>query len=160
MDTLSQTTANLPDETGAKRGHHRRGGCRPAGGLMIAAIVVGFIVAWPIGLALLAWAIWHREITSWWQRQADKLPSGRREAATGFQGFMSKRPSNAALAAYLDREQQRLREEQAKLDELVREFEAFKAAEREAIDRQDFEAFLKSQAARDDKPGNEANASA
>ena len=152
METISQPPASLTDEaTGT--GMRRRGGCRPVGGLMIAAIVLGFIFAWPIGLGLLLWAIWHRDITAWWQRNADKFRTARREERSHFQGFMAKRPSNAALAAYLDREQDRLREEQKKLDELVREFEAFKAAEREAIDKQDFEAFLKAQANRNDVPG-------
>lgn len=154
METISQPPAALTNES---HGSHmrRRGGCRPVGGLMIAAIVLGFIVAWPIGLALLAWAIWHRDMRSWWERNAEKFKTARREERNHFQGFMSRRPSNAALAAYLDREQDRLREEQKKLDELVREFEAFKAAEREAIDKQDFEAFLKSQASRNDKPSTD-----
>ena len=56
---------------------------------------------------------------------------------------MARRPSNAALAEYLAREQRRLRDEQQKLDELVRAFEAFKEAERQANDQRDFENFLR-----------------
>ena len=61
--------------------------------------------------------------------------------------FVRRRPSNEALAEYLAREQQRLREEQQKLDELLQAFEAFKAAERKESDQRDFENFLRSREA-------------
>lgn len=144
METISQSTASLPDEAASPR----RSGCRSGNnnGLMIAAIVLGFVFAWPIGLALLIWAIWHREIRSQARPFFARFREARRTVDTPhFNRFVSRKPSNAALAAYLEREQQRLRDEQEKLNEMVREFEAFKAAEREAIDRQDFEAFLKRQ---------------
>lgn len=107
----------------------------------VAATVAGFLVFWPVGLALLAWAFWRDEIraSSLWQ----KLRGVRTPTPTDFGNFMGRRPSNAALADYLAREQQRLREEQRKLDELVRAFEAFKEAERQANDQRDFEAFLR-----------------
>ena len=44
----------------------------------------------------------------------------------------------------LAREQQRLRDEQQKLDDLVKAFEAFKEAERKTNDQRDFENFLRS----------------
>lgn len=107
----------------------------------IAATVAGFLVFWPVGLALLAWAFWRDEIraSSLWQ----KIRGVRPPTNTDFSNFMGRRPSNAALAEYLAREQQRLREEQRKLDELVQAFEAFKDAERQASDQRDFEAFLR-----------------
>ncbi|MGE0799052.1 MAG: DUF2852 domain-containing protein [Lautropia sp.] len=110
-------------------------------GWYIAAIVVAFILFWPLGVAMLAWALWHRQIraSSLWQ----KLSGVRAPRAADFDSFVRRRPSNEALAEYLAREQQRLREEQQKLDELVQAFEAFKAAERKASDQRDFENFLR-----------------
>lgn len=118
------------------------GGCRFNGAWYIAATVVAFLIFWPVGLAMLAWALWHRQIkaSSWWQ----SLRGIRVPTAADFGGFARDRPSNEALASYLAREQQRLREEQNRLDDLVRAFEAFKAAERKANDERDFENFLKS----------------
>ncbi len=108
----------------------------------IAATVVAFLVFWPVGVAMLAWALWHRRIqaSSWWQG----LRGVRPPTMDDFSAFARRRPSNEALAEYLEREQQRLREEQQKLDDLVKAFEAFKEAERKANDQRDFENFLRS----------------
>ena len=118
-------------------------------GWFIAAMVVAFMVFWPLGLAMLVWAFWHREIrdSSLWQKlRGTRVPMPRTDFAT----FVSRKPDNAALAEYLAREQERLREEQRKLDDLVRAFEAFKEAERQANDRRDFENFLKQRQERHD----------
>ena len=115
---------------------------RPGSGLYIAATVVAFLVFWPVGLVMLAWALWHRQIraSSWWQ----SLRGVRPPTIDDIGAFARRRPSNEALAEYLAREQQRLREEQQKLDDLVKAFEAFKEAERKASDQRDFENFLRS----------------
>ena len=119
---------------------------RLGGAWYIAATVAAFLIFWPVGLAMLAWALWHRQIkaSSWWRSlRGIRLPE-----AADLGGFARPRPSNEALSAYLAREQQRLREEQNRLDELVRAFEAFKQAERKANDERDFENFLKSRESR------------
>lgn len=114
----------------------------PSSGWYIAATVAAFVIFWPVGVAMLAWALWHRQIkaTTWYQ----SLRGARMPAAPDLGAFARRRPSNEALAEYLAREQQRLREEQLKLDELVKAFEAFKSAERKASDQRDFENFLRS----------------
>ena len=139
MDITSQPTGTMKD--GSLRS--RRGMCRTTDGLTIAAIVVAFIVAWPLGLAALAWVIWRQEIKN--SSLMQKLRRTQLPEAPSLPRFMGRKPTNTSLAAYLDREQQRLRDEQKKLNELVEQFEAFKEAERVARDRQDFEAFLKQQ---------------
>lgn len=118
------------------------GAFRTGSGGYIAATVVAFLVFWPVGLLMLAWALWHRQIraSSWWQ----SLRGVRPPTMEDFGAFARRRPSNEALAEYLAREQQRLREEQQKLDDLVKAFEAFKEAERKASDQRDFEKFLRS----------------
>lgn len=126
------------------------GGRSSVGGLFIAAIVAGFIVFWPIGLALLGWALWRDQIMQWKivRRFMDgdlpampAMPKGMN--ARAFSGLMARKPANSALAEYLSGEQERLHAEQQKLDELVKAFEAFKSAEQQSRDRQDFEAFLR-----------------
>jgi hypothetical protein len=115
---------------------------RPSGGWYIAATVAALLLFWPLGLAMLAWALWHRQIraSSWWQSVRAMRPP----TMDDFSRFVRSKPDNEALAEYLAREQQRLREEQQKLDELVKAFEAFKDAERKANDQRDFENFLRS----------------
>ena len=133
----------------APRMHRRCGSIDCAGGGYVVATVVAFMVFWPLGLAMLVWAF-QREIrrSSWWQR----LRNVRAPAAPDLSDLWRRRPDNEALAEYLGREQQRLREEQQKLDELVRAFEAFKDAERKARDRQDFETFMRQRQADDEGP--------
>jgi len=120
----------------------RGDGFWPRSSWYIAATVAALLLFWPLGLAMLAWALWHRQIraSSWWQ----SLRGLRRPTMNDLGGFGWRRPSNEALAEYLAREQQRLREEQQKLDELVEAFQAFKDAERKTNDQRDFENFLRS----------------
>ena len=136
-DTADRTDAGAHAYS-PSRGH----GFWSCSGWYIAATVAAFVLFWPLGLAMLAWALWHRQIraSSWWQGLRGVRPPTMNDLG----GFVRRRPSNEALAEYLAREQQRLREEQQKLDELVRAFEAFKAAERKASDQRDFENFLRS----------------
>ena len=122
----------------------------PSSCWFLGATVIAFLLFWPLGVAMLAWGIWHRQIraSSWWQNlRGMRLPAaatGMASGAADLGGFARRRPSNEALADYLAREQQRLREEQQKLDDLVQAFEAFKEAERKASDQRDFDAFLRS----------------
>ncbi len=135
-------TSQFQTTNGAAHGANTgAGSCQFGGAWYIAATVAAFVIFWPIGLAMLAWALWHRQIkaSSWWRT----LRGIRVPEAADLGGFARPRPSNDALASYLAREQQRLREEQNRLDELVRAFEAFKEAERKANDERDFENFLK-----------------
>ena len=115
---------------------------RPGSGLYIAVTVVAFLLFWPVGLAMLAWALWHRQIraSAWWENLRGVRPPTMDDLGV----FARRRPSNEALAEYLAREQQRLRDEQQKLDDLVKAFEAFKEAERKTNDQRDFENFLRS----------------
>ena len=71
---------------------------RPA---WIAVMVLGFIVFWPIGLAILAYMIWsgrmtcgtHGDMARWQQRMADKW--GRKVERFGMQGRPTRRPATA-----------------------------------------------------------------
>ena len=138
----SSDTADRTDAGAHACSPSRSHGFWSCSGWYIAATVAAFVLFWPLGLAMLAWALWHRQIraSSWWQGLRGVRPPTMNDLG----GFVRRRPSNEALAEYLAREQQRLREEQQKLDELVRAFEAFKAAERKASDQRDFENFLRS----------------
>lgn len=126
---------------------HRRCGWRSGDGASrrftpgyIAATVIGFVIFPPIGFALLAWGLWREPIRS--SRLFRKLSGAATAAPSNLQGWMARHPGNSALSDYLAREQERLRAEQVKLDELVKAFDAFKDAERRSADQRDFDAFL------------------
>ena len=137
------TTTTSPGEatmdSPAPSRHYRR--CGSFSPWRIAAIVAGFIIFWPIGLALLVWTLWGREIRQ--SPLGQKIAGARQHRGERrHRGFMHRQPDNTALAAYLAREQERLQAEQDKLRELVQAFDAFKQAERRTADQRAFDAFL------------------
>ncbi|SHI36128.1 DUF2852 domain-containing protein [Wenxinia saemankumensis] len=104
-------------------------------GAWIAAMVLGFIAFWPIGLALLAYMIWSKRMFS------SNCSSRRsRRSARSFRGT-----GNAAFDAYRSDTLRRLEDEQA-------EFEAFLARLREARDKAEFDEFMDERAKRAGRP--------
>lgn len=95
-------------------------------GAWIAAMVVSFIVFWPVGLALLAYMIWSKRMFS-----CKKRHSHMNHART--HGFKSS--GNTAFDAYKADTLRRLEEEQDS-------FEAFLQRLREAKDKSEFDEFM------------------
>jgi hypothetical protein len=91
-------------------------------GAWIVAMIVGFIVFWPIGLALLAYMIWSKRMFT------GKSCGMSRRAAKGSTG-------NSAFDAYKADTLKRLEDEQAA-------FDAFLKRLREAKDKSEFDAFM------------------
>jgi len=135
MEALAHPTTPATEPT------RRRCGGR-SNGLTVVAIVAGFVIWWPLGIAAVAWAIWRDRISF--------PPVSRQSTALTSQFSVAKvmrqRPSNSALAAYLESEKERLRAEQAKLQELISAFDAFKEAERRTADQRDFDSFMRQHA--------------
>lgn len=138
MDTTSSPSDPLLQSDPPASGRRR---CHSAGGWYIAATVFAFIVFWPIGLAMLIWAIWGDRMKA--SRMSRRIADLNFRDVAQFTSPMNRRPDNMALAEYLEREQQRLRTEQEKLDDLLKAFDAFKAAEQRSKDQRDFDEFLK-----------------
>jgi hypothetical protein len=109
--------------------------------LTILLMVVGFIVFWPLGLAMLAYIIW-----------GDRIPEIKRH----FQGAKSEfskefagcgrrshaRTGNAAFDEYRARELKRLEEERRKLEDERQEFETFMRNLQRARDQEEFDRFM------------------
>jgi hypothetical protein len=119
--------------------------CRPAirpgwSPVTIGLMVLGFIVFWPLGLAMLAYILW-----------GDRLPGLAREAREqwrsspmrrGFEAGMTRDTGNAAFDDYRNRELRRLEEERARLDEMRAEFDNFLRELRRARDQEEFDRFM------------------
>jgi hypothetical protein len=104
-------------------------------GAWIAATVLGFILFWPLGLALLAYLIWSK-------RMFNGSCAHRRHAhrwGTSSHGFRS--TGNSAFDAYKAETLRRLEEEQES-------FEAFLNRLREAKDKSEFDQFMDERARR------------
>ncbi len=95
-------------------------------GAWIAAMVLGFIFAWPIGLALLFYMIWSK-------RMFNKSCTMRRSNGAAMAHL---RPTgNAAFDAYKSDTLRRLEEEQTKFEEFLERL-------REAKDKSEFDQFM------------------
>ncbi|MGC9370327.1 MAG: DUF2852 domain-containing protein [Paracoccaceae bacterium] len=99
-------------------------------GAWIAAMVLGFILFWPIGLALLAYMIWSKRMFF------NGCSHSRRTHARAF-GFNSS--GNTAFDAYKADTLRRLEEEQ-------QSFESFLQRLREAKDKMEFDQFMEERA--------------
>ncbi len=95
-------------------------------GAWIAAMVLGFIFVWPVGLAILAYMIWSKRMFS-------KSCSRRHTARHGFAAMKSS--GNSAFDAYKAETLRRLEEEQDA-------FEAFLQRLRDAKDKAEFDQFM------------------
>ena len=107
-------------------------------GAWIAAMVLAFILFWPVGLALLAYMIWSKRMFS---GSCSKRMSMTKHAATTL------RPTgNSAFDAYKADTLRRLEEEQER-------FEAFLDRLRDAKDQAEFDQFMDERGTKaDDKP--------
>ena len=112
----------------------------------IALTVVGFMVFWPLGLAMLAFILW-----------GDRLPAFRRDWngngapwAAKWGGCASRkaaragfnRTGNVAFDDWRTKELDRLAEERRKLDTLRDDFDAYARELRRAKDQEEFDRFM------------------
>ena len=125
----------------------------------IVAMVLGFIVFWPIGLAILGYKFWQSRnggpdlqtlAANKWQDARAMMGSnsswgcGAMKRASGF----TSASGNAAFDEWRTAELARLDEERRKLDEARREFAEYVDAIRRAKDREEFERFMAERRAR------------
>ena len=94
-------------------------------GAWIAAMVLGFIFIWPIGLALLAYMIWSKRM---FNKSCSKMARTRTR-------HMRNSSGNSAFDAYKADTLRRLEDEQ-------NDFEAFLERLREAKDKSEFDQFI------------------
>tara|TARA_R110002110_G_scaffold34312_22_gene116924 strand:+ start:1625 stop:2035 length:411 start_codon:yes stop_codon:yes gene_type:complete len=102
-------------------------------GAWIAAMVLGFILFWPVGLVFLMYMIWSKRMFSGNACAKRKTRTMMSSGSTG----------NAAFDAYKLDTLRRLEEEQTN-------FEAFLARLREAKDKAEFDQFMEDRAKRSD----------
>ncbi|MBK9082214.1 MAG: DUF2852 domain-containing protein [Rhizobiales bacterium] len=127
----------------------------------LAAMILGFIVFWPIGLAVIAWKIWQRrsgypgDLKTFAQERVDdmrhKFGCAQRDAGWGSAKAWGLREAgawagggatgNRAFDDWKSAELARLEEERRKLEEAQREFGEYLAHLRAARDREEFDRF-------------------
>ncbi|WP_261970258.1 DUF2852 domain-containing protein [Prosthecodimorpha staleyi] len=127
--------------------------------LTVGLTILGFLIAWPLGVAALAYVFFGHRIRGF----AEGLRAGFREK-TGFGGWrdaaetvrrsgaFAERTGNAAFDEYRRREMERLDAERRRLDQERREFETYVRDLQRARDQQEFDRFMEERRRRQDGP--------
>jgi hypothetical protein len=109
----------------------------------IALMVLGFVVFWPLGLAMLAYILW-----------GDRLDGFKRDVNRKTDGFFAScrgrhahhrgygRTGNIAFDEWREKELERLAAERQKLDETLKEFDSYVRELRRAKDQDEFSRFM------------------
>jgi len=116
----------------------------------IALMVLGFVVFWPLGLAMLAYIIWGDQLDGF-KRDVNRATDGifagcrrgsDRAARWGHGG--TARTGNVAFDDWREKELARLDEERRKLNEMREEFDEYARELRRAKDQEEFDRFMAS----------------
>jgi hypothetical protein len=120
----------------------------------IALMVVGFVVFWPLGLAMLAYILWGERLDGFKRTMNGegwfKGCSSRRTRSFG--GFNN--TGNVAFDDWRSAELSRLDEERRKLDQARDEFDAYVTELRRAKDQDEFDRFMNSRNGRSQSAGS------
>ena len=115
----------------------------------IAMMVVGFMIFWPLGLAMIAYIIWGDRLD---QFKAD-VNKATDNVATTFQKGASfaksrgfDRTGNVAFDDWREEELRRLDEKRRELDSMRAEFDDYARELRRAKDQEEFDLFMKHRA--------------
>lgn len=111
----------------------------------IAMMVIGFMIFWPLGLAMIAYIIWGDRL--------DQFKADVNQATDKASDFFTNRPSfkspvssgrtgNVAFDDWREAELRRLHEERIKLDEMRAEFDDYARELRRAKDQKEFDRFM------------------
>ena len=113
----------------------------------IALMVIGFMVFWPLGFAMLAYIIWGDRLEGFKRdvnRATDGIFAGCRRGSdkAARWGHGSARTGNVAFDEWREKELERLAEERRKLDEMLTEFDDYARELCRAKDQEEFDRFM------------------
>lgn len=111
----------------------------------IALMVLGFVVFWPLGLAMLAYILFGDRLKSF-KRDANETVDGVFSSfKRGRRGYCRPqfRTGNVAFDDWRDAELARLDEERRKLDEMREQFDEYVRELRRAKDQEEFDRFMR-----------------
>ena len=120
----------------------------------IALMVLGFVVFWPLGLAMLAYILWGDRLDGFKRdvnRKTDGIFASCRGRSARHHGFG--RTGNVAFDEWREKELERLAEERRRVDETLKEFDSYARELRRAKDQEEFDRFM----AERNRAQNEAN---
>ncbi|MEK1890439.1 MAG: DUF2852 domain-containing protein [Phyllobacterium sp.] len=117
----------------------------------IALMIIGFMLFWPLGLAMLAYIVWGNRFGGF----KHEMNNAAENVCGAFRRNRSHRfgrgpfgTGNVAFDEWREKELERLDEERRKLEEMRAEFEAYAQELRRAKDREEFDRFMADRNAR------------
>jgi len=113
----------------------------PRRGLEIAGIILGFIFAWPLALAYMAWKFMGYPVPTEWKAFFEKNVSFLAGSVPQVRPVYAS-TGNSAFEEYRRRELERLEEERRRLDEEAHAFAGFVEELKRAKDREEFDTFM------------------
>jgi len=109
----------------------------------IALMVVGFMVFWPLGLAMLAYILWGDRLGDFKGKMNRATDGVFRGCGRGRGGFAAhSRTGNVAFDDWRAKEMERIEEERRKLDEMRDAFDDYLRELRRAKDQDEFDRFM------------------
>ena len=115
----------------------------------IAAMVLGFVFFWPVGLVIVCWIISGRNvrdlpqaITDQWYKVAGKTKNG---------GEKARGSENVVFNDYQQTQFDRIREIKDEIKERARRFRDFRTAAKRRADEEEFNHFMSQAPGRDDR---------
>jgi hypothetical protein len=112
----------------------------------IALMIIGFMIFWPLGLAMLAYILWGDrldEFKSEVNRATDRMGCAFGRNGHGrHRHHHHARTGNVAFDDWREAELTRLEEERRRLDEARKEFDEYLRELRRAKDQEEFDAFM------------------
>lgn len=116
----------------------------------IALMVLGFLVFWPLGLAMLAYILFGDRLGTFKQsarEKAEGIRAGFQRARGHYDTHFS--TGNVAFDDWRRAELERLEEERRKLDEMRADFDTYARELRRAKDQEEFDRFMRDRRAGD-----------
>ena len=139
--------------TGDRTRDGRRNGHKCGGnwsGLNIVAMVVGFVLFWPVGLFLLFWNITGRDV--------QELPNAVRRLWSSADNLWRGNPpdsrttsENVVFNEFQQAQYERIRDIKDEIKERARRFRDFRARARRRADEEEFKEFMSDAPAKDEK---------
>lgn len=110
----------------------------------IALMVLGFVVFWPLGLAMLAYILFGEKLKTF-KKDANDTVDGMCSAFKrgGRRSNWTHRTGNVAFDDWREAELARLEEERRTLDEMREEFDTYVRELRRAKDQEEFDRFMR-----------------
>ncbi len=111
----------------------------------LAIMILGFVLFWPVGLAVLFYYLWRKKMGCNWSGRSGWSGSWRPDFAFRdhpFSNVLQQGSGNAAFDDYRQEVLKRLDEERRKLNEEQMAFRAFMERLRRAKDQEEFDRFM------------------